>query len=124
MNKIDMLIKNGLVFDGTGSEPFKADIGIASDKILFVDKKAKVKADRIIDVKNLAVAPGFIDTHSHSEFTLLADPCAEGKVCQGITTEINGNCGLSAAPLYGEASLQREDDLKALGIRERWSTFN
>ena len=124
MNKIDMLIKNGLVFDGTGSEPFKADIGISSDKILFVDKKAKVKADRIIDAKNMAVAPGFIDTHSHSEFTLLADPRAEGKVCQGITTEINGNCGLSAAPLYGEALHQREEDLKELDIRERWARFN
>src|SRR4030043_2414627 len=124
MNKIDMLIKNGLVFDGTGSEPSKADIGIASDKILFVDKKAKVKADRIIDAKNMAVVPGFIDTHSHSEFTLLADPRAEGKVCQGITTEINGNCGLSAAPLYGEALHQREEDLKELDIRERWARFN
>src|SRR4030043_2040056 len=124
MNKIDMLIKNGLVFDGTGSEPSKADIGISSDKILFVDKKAKVKADRIIDAKNMAVAPGFIDTHSHSEFTLIADPRAEGKVCQGITTEINGNCGLSAAPLYGEALHQREEDLKELDIRERWARFN
>jgi len=124
MNKIDMLIRNGLIFDGTGSEPFKADIGIASDKILFVDKKAKVKADRIIDAKNMAVAPGFIDTHSHSEFTLLADPRAEGKVCQGITTEINGNCGLSAAPLYGETLHQREEDLKELDIRERWARFN
>lgn len=124
MNKIDTLIKNGLVFDGTGSGPFKADIGISSDKIHFVDKKSKVKADSIIDAKNMAVAPGFIDTHSHSEFTLLADPRAEGKVCQGITTEINGNCGLSAAPLYNDAFFQREEDLKEFGIRERWTTFD
>jgi N-acyl-D-amino-acid deacylase len=124
MNKIDMLIKNGLVFDGTGSEPFKADIGISSDKIHFVDIKARVKADSIIDAKNMAVAPGFIDTHAHSEFTLLADPRAEDKICQGITTEINGNCGLSAAPLYGEALHQREADLKEFCIRERWSTFH
>jgi len=124
MNKIDMLIKNGLVFDGTGDEPFKADIGISSDKILFVNRKVKVKADSIIDAKNMSVAPGLIDTHSHSEFTLLADARAEGKVCQGITTEINGNCGLSAAPLYGEALHQREADIKDFGIRERWSTFH
>jgi len=131
MEKIDTLIKNGTVFDGTGEEPFKGNVGISSDKIVFVNKKSgdrsqksKVIAEKIIDAQNLAVAPGFIDTHSHSEFTLLADPRAEGKVCQGITTEINGNCGLSAAPLYGDALLQREDDLKELGIRERWSTFN
>jgi len=131
MKKIDILIQHGLVFDGTGSEPFKADIGISSDKIVFVNKKSgvasqksKVTAEKIIDARDLAVAPGFVDTHSHSEFTLLADPRAEGKVCQGITTEINSNCGLSAAPLCGDALLQREDDLKELGIHERWSTFN
>jgi len=124
MNEIDILIKGGIVYDGTGTEPFKADIGISSDKIVFVDKKSKVLADKVVDAKNLTLAPGFIDTHAHSEFMLLADPHAEGKICQGITTEINGNCGLSAAPLRGDALLQREEDLKEFGIRERWSTFN
>jgi N-acyl-D-amino-acid deacylase len=129
--KINWLITNGFIFDGTPSQPYKADVGISSDKIVFVNKKSKVRsqksrvtAAKIIDARNLAVAPGFIDTHSHSEFTLLADSRAEGKVCQGITTEINGNCGLSAAPLYGDALIQREDDLRDLGIRERWSTFS
>ena len=139
--RVDMVIKNGLIFDGTGSEPFEGDIGISGDRIVFINKKAvdsrhklnppsphlekagKGGFDRVIDAKGLAVAPGFIDTHAHSDFTLLADPCAEGKVCQGITTEINGNCGLSAAPLYGEVFKQREEDLKELGIQERWSTF-
>jgi N-acyl-D-amino-acid deacylase len=138
--RVDLLIKNGLVFDGTCSEPFKADVGISSDRIVFINKESGVslrpmgsqksvhspwgiKTDGVIDAQNMAVAPGFIDTHAHSEFTLLADPRAEGKICQGITTEINGNCGLSAAPLYGEALHQREDDLKELVIRERWSTF-
>jgi len=128
--KVDLLIENSLVFDGTSSEPFKADVGISGDKIIFVNKesegrsqKSRVKAEKVIDAKGLSVAPGFIDTHSHSEITLLADPRAEGKICQGITTEINGNCGLSAAPLYDEALTQREEDLKELGIRERWSTF-
>ena len=54
---------------------------------------------------------------------MLADPRAEGKLLQGITTEINGNCGLSAAPLYGKALEHREKDLAELGIKERWSTF-
>jgi N-acyl-D-amino-acid deacylase len=128
--KIDLLIENSLVFDGTSSEPFKADVGILGDKIVFVNnesevtsQKSGVKAEKVIDAEGLSVAPGFIDTHSHSEFTLLADPRAEGKICQGITTEINGNCGLSAAPLYGKALAQREEDFKELGIRERWSTL-
>ncbi|MBI1811093.1 MAG: amidohydrolase family protein [Nitrospirae bacterium] len=126
MKKIDLLIKNGTIFDGTGAELFEADIGIARDKIAFIDKNSKLKiqnSKKFIDAKGLAVAPGFIDTHAHSEFTLLADPRAEGKLLQGITTEINGNCGLSAAPLYGEAFEHREKDLAELGIKERWSTF-
>jgi N-acyl-D-amino-acid deacylase len=121
--KVDFLIKNGLVFDGTPSEPLKADVGVSGNTIVFVHNESKVMADRFIDANNLAVAPGFVDTHAHSEFTLLADPRAEGKIYQGITTEINGNCGLSAAPLYGEALDQREGDLKEFDIHERWSTF-
>ncbi|MDI6890341.1 MAG: D-aminoacylase [Thermodesulfovibrionales bacterium] len=128
--RIDLFIKDGLVFDGTGSEPFKADLGISGDKIVFVDQDIKgnksgtmLRPEKVIDADGLSVAPGFIDTHSHSEFTLLADPRAEGKICQGITTEINGNCGLSAAPLFSKALTQREEDFKEFGIHERWSTF-
>ena len=130
--KIDFLIKNGLIFDGNLSEPLEADVGISGDKIVFINRRSGVKskglgssqkAEKIIDAEGLSVAPGFIDTHAHSDFTVLADPRAEGKICQGITTEINGNCGLSAAPFYGDVLHQREDDLQELGIHERWSTF-
>jgi N-acyl-D-amino-acid deacylase len=133
MKEIDILIKNGLIFDGTGSVPYEGDMGICGDRIEFInqspeDGREKVeygaKAGRIIDAQGMAVSPGFIDTHAHSEFTLLADPSAEGKVWQGITTEINGNCGLSAAPLYGEAFDHREGDLKEYGIPERWSSLS
>jgi N-acyl-D-amino-acid deacylase len=127
--KIDTLIRSGLVFDGTGSEPFEANIAISGDRIAFLGKKSVkgrgngIRPHRTIDAKGMAVTPGFIDTHAHSEFTLLADSQAEGKIHQGITTEINGNCGLSAAPLYREALKQREEDFRDLGIGERWSTF-
>lgn len=140
MKKIDVLIKNGLIIDGAGSDPYEADIGISADRITFIDVSSKcnmqsakrkmrnakcdAKPQYVIDARGMAVAPGFIDTHGHSEFTLLADPRAEGKICQGITTEINGNCGLSAAPLYGEAFDQREADLREYDIRERWSTLS
>ena len=77
----------------------------------------------VIDAEGLVVAPGFIDTHAHSDFTILADPRAEGKVSQGVTTEINGNCGMSAAPLFNKAFERRQDDLKELGIREQWNTL-
>ncbi len=124
MKHIDIFITNGLIIDGSSSEPYEGSIGISGDKISHVTKKSYAKnilnADIFIDAGGMIVSPGFIDTHAHSEFTLLADPRAEGKICQGITTEINGNCGLSAAPLYGEAFEHREADLKEYCIKERW----
>lgn len=122
-NKIDVLIKDGLIFDGTASDPFISDIGITGDRIMFIRPAGSHDAGIIIPAKGLTVSPGFIDTHAHSDFTMLADPRAEGKLFQGITTEINGNCGMSAAPLFGKVFEKREADLRELGIRERWSTL-
>ncbi|MBI4654231.1 MAG: D-aminoacylase [Nitrospirae bacterium] len=123
--RFDFLIKGGVVIDGSGinSQPREADIAVTGDMITAVGDLSGANAGKVVDVSGLYVCPGFIDVHSHSEFTLLADGRAEGKICQGITTEINGNCGLSAAPLYGKAFEQREDDLKELKIKERWNTF-
>lgn len=123
---IDLLIKGGKVYDGTGSEAFIADIAIVDERIAFISKSPDQyggKIGKIIEAEGLSVAPGFIDAHSHSDFTLLADNRAEGKVFQGVTTEINGNCGLSAAPLYSYALEHRNSDLRELGIEERWATF-
>jgi len=123
-SRVDILIKSGLIYDGSISEPYVSDIEIAGDRILSVGPSGISKADTVIEAKGLAVSPGFIDAHSHSDFTILADPRAEGKVSQGVTTEINGNCGMSAAPLFGKAFEKREDDLRELGIRERWNTLD
>jgi len=121
---VDILIKDGLIFDGTGTAPFVSDIAISGDRIQSVGTVQESNAEQVIPAKGLAVVPGFIDTHAHSDFTLIADPRAEGKLLQGVTTEINGNCGMSAAPLYGKALERREDDLNELGIRERWNTVS
>jgi N-acyl-D-amino-acid deacylase len=123
-----LLVSGGLCFDGTGSPPRRADVGIALDgRIAFVRdasaRQAHIHAERVIDATGMAVCPGFIDTHAHSEFTLLADARGEGKVLQGVTTEINGNCGLSAAPLFGPAATQRAPDLAEYAIAARWETF-
>ncbi|NOZ26102.1 MAG: D-aminoacylase [Nitrospirae bacterium] len=120
---IDCLIRGGIVIDGTGSEPRVANVGIEDGRIVHVGSD-ETDARDVLDVKGLTVAPGFIDAHAHSEFTILADGRAEGKLFQGVTTEINGNCGLSAAPLHGEAAERREEDLRELGIGSRWSTLS
>jgi N-acyl-D-aspartate/D-glutamate deacylase len=119
---LDYLIRGGNLVDGTGEEPRQAHVGMSGDRIAYVGNR-ELPASEVIDVSGMIVSPGFIDTHGHSEFTLLADGRAEAKVSQGVTSEINGNCGLSAAPLSGEALSHREATLAELGIRERWSTF-
>lgn len=119
---MDYQIRGGIIIDGTGASPYEANICIDRDRIVYIGPD-EVDSKIVVDARGLIVTPGFIDTHAHSEFTLLADGRAEGKLLQGVTTEINGNCGLSAAPLYGESLAVREAELDDLGIKERWSTF-
>ncbi len=120
---LDIAIKDGLLTDGSGSKGRVIDIGIKGDKIEAIGNLNESLAEKVINAKSLVISPGFIDPHSHSEFTLLANPRGESKVMQGVTTEINGNCGLSAAPLIGESRDQREGDFEELSIKERWATF-
>lgn len=95
----DLIIRNGCIVDGTGNSRFKADVGIKDGKVVAVENLVGQKSVEAIEAKGLMVCPGFIDMHSHSDITLLIDSKAEGKIRQGITTEVIGNCGSSAAPL-------------------------
>lgn len=112
-----LLIKGGAVIDGTGEPAFRADIGIRDGKVAAVGDLTAVEAEKSIAAEGLVVAPGFIDIHSHSDFTIMINPRAESKIRQGITTEVTGNCGLTAAPL-SEAHRQELLDhlLTTLGI--------
>jgi N-acyl-D-amino-acid deacylase len=120
-DRLTLAIKNGLIHDGTGAAPRRADLGISGDTIALIGDAGD--AGEVIDASGLMVAPGFIDTHGHSEFTLLAAPEAHGKLMQGITTEISGNCGLSAGPLIGPVKERREADQREYAIEERWETL-
>lgn len=93
------LIKNGLIVDGTGKPGYMADLLIENDRIAKIGNLADITADEVIDASGLVVAPGFIDTHSHSDLQILTDPLVTPKVMQGITTEILGQDGISMAPL-------------------------
>ena len=95
----DLLISNGLIVDGTGKPGYHSDIGIKDGTITAIGMLKDASAKKRIDATNLAVTPGFIDTHSHSELRLLEDPAPEEKIRQGITTEILGQDGLSVAPI-------------------------
>jgi N-acyl-D-amino-acid deacylase len=106
--KYDILIEKGLVIDGAGNPWFKADVGIVGDRVESVGNLRGADAERRIDCRGLVVAPGFIDIHSHSDFPILIDPRAESKVRQGVTVEVIGNCGTSAAPMNSEVRAYRE----------------
>ena len=93
-----MLIKNGRVIDGTGAASINADVLVKDGKIAAIGTITE-PADQVIDAAGLAVAPGFIDTHSHSDLDVLLRPQVLPKVMQGITTELLGQDGVSMAPL-------------------------
>jgi len=104
----DLLILNGHILDGTGNPWFRADVGIVGDGIEAVGRLGKEKAERRINAEGHVVAPGFIDIHSHSDMPLLVEPRAESKIHQGVTTEVVGNCGGSAAPMNRAVKAYRE----------------
>ena len=122
----DVIIKNGKVIDGAGNPWFKADVGINGQKISAIGRLSAEKASKIIDADGLVVSPGFIDMHSHSDLELLVNPKAESKIRQGITTEVIGNCGGSAAPLNDlmKAETRKTESLiEEAKLQLDWSTM-
>jgi N-acyl-D-amino-acid deacylase len=120
---LDILIKNGVVVDGTGKPAFKADVGIAAGRIAVVAEDIEQEAKRTIQAQGLHLAPGFIDPHTHSDLTLLANPRAESKIRQGVTTEVIGNCGGSPAPLLGAAVEEARAEAKSIGLDVTWASM-
>ncbi len=108
----DLIIRNAIVIDGTGSAGVQADIGIDGDRISIVGEVLG-EASSELDGKGLVAAPGFIDVHSHDDFQVLTEPDVTHNALQGITTVVVGNCGFGAAP-YDAARAQmkaiREDE--------------
>jgi len=98
----DIKITNGQVLDGTGSSPVRLDVGITGDRISALGDLSAAESHFTLHASRKIVCPGFIDAHSHSDAYLLIEPLAHSKIYQGITTEVVGNCGASAAPLAGD----------------------
>jgi N-acyl-D-amino-acid deacylase len=105
----DLVIRGGQVIDGSGAPGRVADVVVTDGCIVAIDSGQARHARRIIDATGQVVAPGFIDIHTHSDFTLPLNQRAESKIRQGVTTEVLGNCGFSAAPaLPGRVEMLRD----------------
>jgi N-acyl-D-amino-acid deacylase len=102
----DVLVRHGLIIDGSGNPGAIGDIALAGGRIAALGASLTGDAKKFVDAQGLAVTPGFIDIKTHSDFVLPINPKAESKVRQGVTTEIIGHCGFSVAPvLPGKARL-------------------
>jgi N-acyl-D-amino-acid deacylase len=120
----DLILRGGLVLDGTGAEGFLADVGIRGEWIREIGDLSRVEARRIVNCSGQYVAPGFIDMHTHSDLDLLVDPAASAKIRMGVTLELLGQDGLSVAPMRPENVAQVKSQLAGLlgdhPIEWRW----
>lgn len=96
----DLIIKNGFIVDGSGNPWFKGDIAIKDKKIVSIGSISENQAAEIIDARNLVVAPGFIDIHTHCDRGIAEIPTVDNYILQGVTTIIGGNCGGHPFPLH------------------------
>ena len=97
--RYDLVIQGGTLVDGTGTAPVRADVAIVDGRIAAIGVIEPAAGTLVLAAHGLVVAPGFIDIHSHSDFTLLVDPRAVSSITQGVTLEVVGNCGHGCAPI-------------------------
>lgn len=117
----DTIIHNGLIYDGNGGNPYKADIAIQNDTIAFIGDLSKVSASNEIDAKGNAVAPGFINMMGHSEETLFQDGRAQSDIRQGVTTEIFGES--SFGPLNTKMKKQLQEGQGDIKYAVTWNSL-
>ncbi|MEX2283071.1 MAG: D-aminoacylase [Gemmatimonadota bacterium] len=96
------VLRGATIYDGTGSGPISGDVALLDDRIVGIGRNLQVSGAEIIDLRGLALAPGFIDIHSHTDTVLFRNPNAEAKIRQGVTTEIAGQDGSSVGPTREE----------------------
>ena len=117
----DTIIRNGMIYDGNGGEPFKGDIGINADTIAFIGDLSKASAKNEVDAKGNAVAPGFINMMGHSEESLIQDGRGQSDIKQGVTTEIFTE--FSMGPLNPKMKMQAKEGQGDIKYDVEWNTL-
>ena len=120
--KFDTIIRNGLVYDGNGAAPFKADIGIKNDTIAFIGDLSKESAKNEVDAKGMAVSPGFINMLSWAPVSLIEDGRSQGDIRQGVTLEVFGE-GESMGPLNAKMKADMQKDQSLIKYDVAWNTL-
>jgi len=123
VESLDIVMKNGRVVDGCGNPWFYADIGVKDGKIVAIGDLEACDASVVVEACEKIVSPGFIDMHTHSDAVLLANPTADSHLCQGITTDVVGNCGISMTPVSEVAKRQFDSILGAFNLKWEWSSL-
>ena len=121
---LSTVLRNAAIIDGTGRPPYTTDVGLVGDRIALIGDLSGRDAVRILDCTGKTIAPGFIDVHSHSDELWLALPRCDGKIAQGVTTEIGGNCGTSVAPLGGPGVERMRRSARHLGVEVEWRSLD
>ena len=101
----NVLLRGGVVVDGTGAPPRRADVAVRDGMITAVGAAPPGETGEVVDLDGLVLAPGFIDVHTHDDRLLLSDPSMTPKLSQGVTTVVTGNCGISLAPLGAKVAV-------------------
>jgi N-acyl-D-aspartate/D-glutamate deacylase len=129
----DLVVKNGMIVDGSGLPRYRADIGVKDGKIAEIGRFNGVATKETLDAEGRVVSPGFVDGHTHMDAQIFWDPIGTSSCFQGVTSVVMGNCGFTLAPCRAEEAdlvmrnLERAEDISRAamkaGIKWRWETF-
>jgi N-acyl-D-amino-acid deacylase len=118
---LDLVIAGGTVYDGSGAAPLRTDVGITGGAIREIGRIRRSRAAAVVEARGLAVSPGFIDVHDHTDIGLLVNPRAESAVRQGVTTLVSGQCGGTPFPLADQEFDEWKKDLaEEYGLELDW----
>ncbi len=119
---IDLIIKNGQIYDGNGGEPFYCDVAVKDGRIVQISPTIEAEAAETLDAAGLAVSPAFIDVHAHSDTIFVDDERCESKIYQGVATEFVGQCGSSPFPRSKEELTRLSEEIAA-GVKNESDAY-
>ena len=122
----DLLLRGGLLIDGSGAPARPADIGVTGDRVTAIGDLSAIRdhdVATVIDATGHVVSPGFVDPHGHSDGSVLLDGALASHLRQGFTTQLSGNCGYTYAPMAGAVRAMLDADFTTMGLDPAWTTF-